>query len=89
MSKLVSPRIVALVNKLRQAEHAGEYFSADDVAGFIRELRAINDGVKALEDDIAGVRSRPTQATRPATPPMPPRAQPVGTFFFVPAEGRA
>lgn len=86
MSSLVSPRVTALIAKLRQAEHAGQYFSAEDVAGFIRELRSVNDGVKALEDEIAGARRRTVPPSRPA---IPPRAQPVGTFFFVPAEGRA
>ena len=86
MSSLVSTRVNALINKLRGADQAGQYFSGDDISGLIRELRSINDGVKSLEDDIVGSRRRPGA---PPQPVLPPRAQAVGTFFFVPGEGRA
>lgn len=72
---IVSPKIDALVRKLRDAEHGGQYFSSDDVAGMIRELRTIRQGVTSLEDQ-ATTRVRPTP--RPA--PMP-----LGTFYFQPA----
>lgn len=106
MSSLVSPRVTALIAKLRQAEHAGQYFSAEDVAGLIRELRSVNDGVKALEDEIAGSRRASQRRSAPTGAPAgfeeewrtsakfrmavaEQRAQAVGTFYFVPAEGRA
>lgn len=82
MSSLVSPRVAALLNKLRQADQAGQFFSGEDIAGFMRELRAINDGVKALEDRIAGDQRR---SVPPSRPPIPPRPQPIGTLVFLPA----
>lgn len=81
MSTLVSSRISALRQKLRQAEHAGQYFSSDDVAGLVRELKSIGQDAAALEDRVAAARREPS---RPATV-MRPGAIAVGTFFFQPA----
>jgi hypothetical protein len=83
MSKLLSQRLAGLRHKLRPAEHSGQYFSADDVAGFMAELQAIQREVAALEDRVAGQRRsepvRPVQLTMPLSP------TPIGTLIFVPA----
>lgn len=88
MSKIASTKIAALVAKLRQAEHGGQYFSSDDVAGLIAELRSIGSDVKALEDRaVAERRGPPVPPPPPHRPPLRPGAVPVGTFVFIPAEG--
>lgn len=85
MSTLVSPKVAALRAKLRQAEHGGQYFSSDDVAGILRELSAISDGTKALEDEIVRLRrSQPAAAPTPKPAPLP-----IGTIYFVPAGPQA
>lgn len=77
MSSLVSPKLDALRQKLRDAEHGGAFFSSDDVAGMRRELLTIRNGIAAIEDELAAARRRQAPPARPAVP--------VGTFYFQPA----
>lgn len=75
----VSSRADALRRKLRDAQHAGAFFSADDVAGMLGDLKAISDGERAMEVEASRPKASQNAAARRPSP------VPVGTFFFQPA----
>jgi hypothetical protein len=86
MSSLLSQRLAALAQKLKPAEHSGQYFSSDDVAGLIAALKSLQRDAAALEDRIAAERrGEPARPARPAQLAMPLAPMPLGTLMFVPA----